>query len=318
MERRVFASEPHRHPRPFDLECGSMQAPIRTAVIATAGFGTRFLPITKTVQKEMLPILTRPTIDYVVADCISAGIERIIFVVNEHNKQVLHFYRENVRLKAYLDRMGKSHLYEDVEKLHAQAEFVFVKQPESGEYGTAVPLKLVQAQLQHDEAFLVFMGDDFVFNVDGTSEAKRMIETFRGSRAQGLVTCITKPDAELFRYGVASVREQNGFRFLQNLVEKPAPGTAPSNLVNISKYIFTSAIFAIIAQQRPDAKSGELYITDSATTLASQLPVVIHQPQGEYLDCGHVAGWLRANLHLAHKNPGLWQAVKDAVAELET
>lgn len=294
-----------------------MSTKIRTAVIATAGFGTRFLPITKTVQKEMLPILSRPTIDYVVADCIAAGIERIIFVVNEHNKQVLHFYSENQRLKNYLDRMGKSVLYGQVEKLHSQAEFVFVPQSDAGQYGTAVPLLLAKEQLKNDEAFLVFMGDDFIYNADGSAEAERMIRTFSDSQAEALVTCITKPEEELFRYGVASIREERGFHFLKTLVEKPAPGTAPSNLINVSKYIFTPKVFEVLAGQQVDKKSGELYITDTATTLSESVPVVIHQPEGEYLDCGNLAGWLRANLYLAHRDPQLWQAVTDTIKTLE-
>ncbi|MBP9820301.1 hypothetical protein KBC79_06240 [Candidatus Woesebacteria bacterium] len=288
---------------------------IRTALIATAGFGTRFLPITKTIQKEMLPILNRPTIDFVVADCIKAGIENIIFVINEHNIQVKHFYSENTRLKQYLENMNKADRYEEVVHLHTQANFTFIKQSDSEQYGTAVPVKIAEKYLKSEEAFLVFMGDDFVYNADGSSEAQRMIETFTASKAAALATCIERPTDSLHKYGIAEITTRNGYNFLTSLIEKPAPGTAPSNLANISKYIFTPEIFDVIAKQQLDAKSGELYITDSIMSLAKQAPVVIHTPSGEYLDSGSVATWLHANLAVAAQNPELKEVIQ-AFAQL--
>lgn len=284
---------------------------IRKALITSAGFGTRFLPITKTIQKEMLPILHRPLIDYIVEDCVKAGITEIIFVVNEHNSQVLHFYRENLRLKEYLKRMDKSDRYEEVEFLHQQAKFSFIRQTESDDYGTAIPVKLAKELLKNEEAFLVLMGDDFIYNSDRSSEIKKMIDLFESSQAHGLVTCIEKPVDMLYKYGVASTKKTGKFTFLNDIVEKPEPGTAPSNLVNISKYIFTPEIFDIIEHQKLDNKSGELYITDSATELAKQSSVVIHTPEGKYLDGGYPLGWLIANLTAAKDDPELLEGLRE-------
>lgn len=289
---------------------------INKAVITSAGFGTRFLPITKTIQKEMLPILNRPLVDYVVEDCIKAGITEIIFVISEHNTQLIHFYQENKRLYEYLQRMNKIEMYEHVKNLHSQATYTFVKQKDNEIYGTATPVKLTRDYLKNDDAFLVFMGDDFIFNADGTSEAKRMIDTFTQSGAHGLATCIERPESVLHKYGIAEIKHNNNHTFLTNLVEKPAPGTAPSTLANISKYIFTPEIFDIIENQPLNAASGELYITDSITTLAQQEPVVIHQPAGEYLDGGYVVGWLKANLVVAQSNPELASEIESVIKEL--
>ncbi len=283
---------------------------IRTALIASAGFGTRFLPITKTIQKEMLPILSRPTIDYVVADCIKAGIEKIIFVINEHNIQIKHFYSNNPRLKLYLEKMQKADRYAEVAHLHAQAQFSFIKQPDSEEYGTAVPVKLAESALTNEEAFLVFMGDDFIYNPDGSSEAARMIKTFNDSGATALATCVARPDDSLHKYGIAEVRRENGFEYLTRLIEKPQPGTAPSNLANISKYIFTPQVFETLRTQQLDSNSGELYITDSIQALSHTHNVVIHTPSGEYLDSGSVATWLHANLEIARHNPELLAVIQ--------
>jgi len=288
---------------------------IKKALITCAGFGTRFLPISKTIQKEMLPILDRPLIDYVVEDCIKAGITDIVFVINQHNYQVLHYYRENARLYEYLEKMGKLHLYEKIKHLHTQANFHFVKQKDSDAYGTAVPVELAKEYLQDEEAFLVLMGDDFIYNANQHCEIASMIETFDNSGAKGLVTCIEKPKDMLHRYGIAKLTSSNGFNFLEALVEKPATGTAPSNLANISKYILPREIFDLIAVQQPNPQSGELYITDTVSQLASSEKVVVHQPKGEYLDGGYPLGWLVANLTVAKSDPAIWAAVKNFVAQ---
>lgn len=289
---------------------------IKKAIITSAGFGTRFLPITKTIQKEMLPILNRPLVDYIVEDCIKAGITEIVFVISEHNNQLLHFYSENNRLYHYLKKMNKLEMYEQVQHLHQQASFTFIKQKDSDTYGTATPVKLAQADVQNEDAFLVFMGDDFIFNTDGSSEAERMISLFSNSDAQGLATCVERPEAVLHKYGIAEVTKESGFTFLKNLIEKPAAGTAPSNLANMSKYIFTPNIFEIIEHQHVNPSSGELYITDSITQLAQTSKVVIHQPIGEYLDGGYVMGWLKANLVVANSQPALQTELAELLTEL--
>ena len=286
---------------------------ISKAVITCAGFGTRFLPISKTIQKEMLPILDRPLIDYVVDDCIRAGITDIIFVISEHNYQVLHYYRENQRLHQYLQKNNKLELYDSIKQLHQKANFHFVRQPDAENYGTAVPVQLAKEYLKDEEAFLVLMGDDFIYNHNGHSEVAAMIKTFEESGAKGLVTCIEKPEEMLHRYGIAKLASENNFRYLQALIEKPAPGAAPSNLANISKYILPKTIFDLISVQQPNPQSGELYITDTVSQLALTEKVVVHQPSGEYLDGGYPLGWLLANLNVAKNNPEIWTAIKKFV-----
>jgi len=291
---------------------------IKTALITASGFGTRFLPITKTIQKEMLPILSKPIIDYVVDDLISAGVEKIIIVISEHNMQPMHYFRQNQRLYSYLEKMNKLSQYDQVKHLHHKAEFVFIRQPDSAIYGTATPLALAENELKNEPAFFVFMGDDFIFESDHQSAAKQMAEVFYQSQADGLVTCIEKPDSELHKYGVAKLKSKNGFSFLDTLVEKPALGTAPSNLANISKYIFKPSVFEILKDQKPDNKSGELFITDTATLLAKSNNVVVHQPTGQYLDGGYPLGWLKANLTVAWADPNLRQELQKCIQKLDS
>lgn len=281
---------------------------IRSALVTAAGFGTRCLPITKTIQKEMLPILNRPLIDYVVDDLIKAGVERIIMVISEHNSQVLHFYRENPRLVEYLQDHHKTELYQQIDQLHQKAEFIFIRQPDEGLYGTAVPVKLAEQYLKEDEAFFVFMGDDFLFGQNQTSQSKQMLELYQNSGAQGLMTCITKPTKQLDRYGVVKFKPattKSTYNFLDTIIEKPKFDQAPSNLVNVSKYIMTPAIFELLQKQSINSESGELYITDTLVKWAKTEPIVIYQPQSEYLDGGNPEEWLRANITVAKTDPNL-------------
>ncbi len=297
--------------------------PIKKAVITTAGFGTRFLPISKTIQKEMLPILDRPLVDYVVSDLVKAGIKEIIFVVSEHNQQIKHYYSENRRLKNYLKEKGKDELYREVEHLHQQAQFTFKVQPDEERYGTAVPVKICEDLLKDEEAFLVFMGDDFVYNGNGQSAAAAMIELYERSKQEnggqigGVATFIERPTEELHKYGIAEIEEHGQFTYLKRLIEKPAPGTAPSNLSNISKYILTPTVFDIIRQQEVNPQSGELYITDTVQTLAENAGVMVHLPHGEYLDGGNVMSWLKANLRVAIDNPNYASELKSIFQDLK-
>lgn len=283
---------------------------IKKAVIATAGFGTRFLPVTKTIQKEMIPVINRPVVDYLVDDLVKAGITDIIFVVDEHNPQILHFYRENVRLEEYLKRKNKADLYAQVKTLHTKAKFHFVKQTDKDQYGTALPLKLAQAHLKDEEAFVVLMGDDILYNADGSSEVAKMIAHLEKTGADALATFVEQPTDRLHMYGIAETTEKDGTTYLKNLIEKPAAGTAPTNLANISKYILTPEIFDLIDQQQPDPKFGEFYLTDTVTTLAQTKNVAVYTPSGTYLDCGYPLGWLKANLTIAKDNPELWKELK--------
>lgn len=288
---------------------------IKKALITCAGFGTRLLPITKTIQKEMLPILNRPMIDYLIEDCVKAGIEEIVFVINKHNYQVLHYYRENQRLYHYLKDLGKLELYEKIAHLHQQARFHFVKQDDTDGYGTAVPLKLAKDHFKNEEAFLVLMGDDFLYNPKINSPLQAMLSFYYQSQADGLITCFPKPDSELHLYGVAQVIKKANFDYLEKLIEKPAPGEAPSNLINISKYILCPDVFDIIENQSVNAQSGELYITDSVSQLANSKQLVIYQPDAQYLDTGNTLNWLKANLLMAKHDQQLYQDIKEFITQ---
>ena len=276
--------------------------PINKAVIAAAGFGTRFLPITKTIQKEMLPILNRPTIDYIVEDCIQAGITDIIFVVNEFNDQIRLYYSQDTALEDRLRAKGKDAELATIQNLHQKANFHFITQKHDGAYGTSIPLLLSEEYIQNEDAFLYLTGDDFILTPDGSSNIKQLIDTFtsRNDEPAGLMACIDRPDDELHRYGV--IQHDPATNHLRGIVEKPAPGTAPSNLINISKYILTPSVLPLLSQQYEQPKNSEYFITDILVEQAKTSPVIAHKPNGTFIDSGTVDSWLHAN-QLLHQHP---------------
>ncbi len=287
---------------------------ITKAIIPAAGSGTRFLPITKTIQKEMLPILAKPFIDLVVDDCISAGITDIIFVIKEGDTQIQDYYSENFRLKAYLEKMGKLDKYAKVEQIHKKAKFTFVTQKDSDHYGTSTPVKLCYDLVKDEEAFLAFYGDDLFLSNSGQSMIPSMIEEFTNSNAAAAITCIDVPKRFVSKYGIAEYREENGHKFLTRQVEKPDPEAVNSTFVTISKFIFTPKIFKYLDEQELDGKLGEMLITTAYSALAQDEKMLLFTPKDcEYLDSGYAWGWLKANLIMAKKDKVLWQEVTDFV-----
>jgi UTP--glucose-1-phosphate uridylyltransferase len=282
---------------------------VTTAVIFASGGGSRMLPVTSAVQKELLPILNRPVIDYVVSDVITAGITHVIFVVRPESRGLQDYYLGNASLERQLARLGKTAAIQELKDLHGRATFSFVDQPEHAGYGTAVPLMVAAPHLPNDEAVFVTAGDDFIWHADGASETAALIKTFESDDAQGAMMAISSHEDQLHRYGVLATHKANGHEYLNRIVEKPEPGTAPSNLINISKYIVGPRMLPYLDQLKPDPKSGELLITDAIQMAAADLPVVIHQAGGEYLDSGTTASWLRANLVVARSQPELAKAL---------
>ena len=288
---------------------------IRKAIVTAAGFGTRMFPITKSVQKEMMPILERPIIDYIVNDCVAAGIEEIIFIVSQHDHSVEHYYSEQTYILDYLKKLNKSEKYAPIANLHTKCKFTFEVQGDDLPYGTAVPVMLAEPHVKDEEAFLILMGDDFFYHEDGGSEIKAMLETFEKSGAEGLITAIKVAPELVCKYGIATYKEENGNKYLLDQVEKPEPGEVDSDLATISKYIFTPAIFKYFEGQQLDTKSGELYFTYTYRAMAKEHNVVLHEAQGKYLDCGYLLGWLQANLIMAKSRPELWAELKNLLKD---
>lgn len=264
---------------------------ITKAIIPVAGWGTRRLPITKAIEKCMLPIGNRPLVDYVVQDCVKAGITDIYFVISEGSTQLQAYYGENKALDDYLHANGKEASVPLVTPPEG-INFHYVTQNTNGKYGTAIPIALVAAQIPTGESVVVLMGDDFIYNRDGSSETARLLAATPdgGNTMLG----VNVPLEQVNRYGVI---EMNMNKEFVQIVEKPHPGVAPSTLINVSKYVFNSEMIRHISEYaQVDLDSGEYQITEPINHYVHGGGTIrVVEAKGQYLDGGSVEGWLKAN-----------------------
>lgn len=263
------------------------------AIIPMAGYGTRRLPITKAIDKCMLPVGNRPIVDYVVEDCIKAGITDIIFVVGEQFDQLQQFYGRNLLLEEYLRSNGKTKELQGIIDLAEKANFHYVVQDQHQPYGTAVPVALCADLIDANEQALVLMGDDFIYNRDGGSEVARLLSAAREAGVTAGMLAVEVPREDVHLYGV--VRTESGV--FKEIVEKPKTEDAPSNLINISKYLFDKEMLNYAQDiAYGHAADGERYVTEALNRYVQAGKSIVVQPvQGEYLDGGSIDGWLHAN-----------------------
>ncbi len=271
---------------------------VTKAVIPVAGWGTRMLPITKSIEKAMLPVGTRPVIDYVVQDIISAGIKDIYFVVGEQSTQIESYYRSNIKLNDYLREKGKAELIETVAPLKG-VRIHFITQPSYGGYGTSVPVSLCSKFLADEESAIVIMGDQFFWREDGGSNTADLIKLVDESNASAGLFGVPVPEEDVSKYGIIETDEENHF---VRIVEKPSRRDAPSNLNNASFYLFDKRIFDLAKNLPVNPTRGEYEITDAINAyVETGRNVVVGAIKGEYMECGSPDGWLRANNYLANK-----------------
>lgn len=265
------------------------------AIIPVAGLGTRRLPITKTIEKCMLPVLNRPIIDYVVDDCVKAGITDIYIVVSAGATQVRDYYTQNPGLETHLRDTGKDALVASVQP-PAGVKFHFVEQQIGPEhpYGSSVPVMLCREFLEPDEHVLVVMGDDFIFNADGSSEVARLLAAAETTGGSAMLAAQV-PRETVSHYGVIVTRDDVQDMQFDYIQEKPSIAEAKSNLINISKYVFRSDFFSEYLSLEVKT-NGEYYITDSINDyVASGNSLSVVPVTGTYLDGGTAEKWVHAN-----------------------
>ena len=269
---------------------------ITKAIIPVAGWGTRRLPITKIIEKSMLPVGNRPLVDYSVQELIKACITDIYMVIsNVEPCQVQEFYRDNLALNDYLIERGKADRLALAKTLPDHVKIHYTTQDPAGQYGTAVPIALVVEEFNLDEPVLVFMGDDFVWNPDGESAAESLINSLQ-SADESAILGVEIPREKVDKYGVLSVKDGQ----LVGVVEKPSVEEAPSNMINVSKYIMSRDLLHRVVDYVKTHDFGpldqEYLVTDPIDEYIKDGGVMRVAPTtGEYLDGGSVDGWVHAN-----------------------
>jgi UTP--glucose-1-phosphate uridylyltransferase len=292
---------------------------VTTAVLAASGFGTRFFPLTKTTQKEMVPVLHRPVIDYLVADLVAAGVTRIIIQIKSASDSITHFFSEDPDMEADFASRGWASKYEAVKNRYPGVEFILLVRDPSEGYGTALPVKQAGPHLGDSEAFFYATADDMVYAPGSSIFSQLQEEWLKADKPDAVLAAREVPAEEVSRYGVfETVPKQVGgatVEVLQQMLEKPAPGVTTSRLVNVSKYLFTGKILPHVLAITPDPRLGEYLVTDAIATLASEGTVAVLRANGEYLDCGNPKSWLLANLRVAMDDPELKAAIVNYIHE---
>jgi UTP--glucose-1-phosphate uridylyltransferase len=287
---------------------------VRKAIFPAAGLGTRFLPVTKAQPKEMLPLVDKPTIQYGVEEAIASGIEQVIMVTGGGKRAIVDHFDRSLELEYYLRQRGKSdllHILSEVDALSNQVDITYLQQKEPLGLGHAV---WTARRLVEGEPCAVLLADDVIL---GESEPclKQLIDAHRKTGAT--VLAVRRfPRSQIGRYGVVATGSSNGrLHDVTDMVEKPEPGTEPSDLAIIGRYVLTPAVFAELNRSEPGA-GQEIQLTDAIKRTLGTHPVVALEFEGDYYDTGTLPGYLRANLTLAMKREGLREELAPLLREL--
>ncbi len=276
---------------------------ITKAVIPAAGLGTRFLPQTKAMPKEMLPVVDKPVIQYVVEECVASGIEDIIIVTGWSKRAIEdHFDVPNGELVAQLKSAGKTKLLEEVNRISKMANFIYVRQ--KGPYGNGTPILSAQAAIG-DEPFAVLWGDEFIHS--DPPRLAQMLDVHHKYGGAVISAVRIKNKKDLSRYGIADVQKIEGNVFkIKKIVEKPEPNEAPSNLATHGAYVLPPDIFEILKTQKP-GRGGEIWLPEAIDNLIkSGYPVFACEiANGRYYDTGNKLDYLKTVVEFALRHSDL-------------
>lgn len=275
---------------------------IRKAVFPVAGLGTRFLPATKTVPKEMLPIVDRPLIQYAVDEAIEAGCDTLIFVTNRHKHAIGDYFDKAYELEDRLEAAGKHELLEKVRRpLPDGVRAIFVTQPEARGLGHAV---LCARPVVGDEPFAVMLPDDLLWNRNGDGALKQMADAHAETGAS-MIAVQDVPAEKTGSYGIVATDAFEGRHGrVRSIVEKPKPEEAPSTLAVVGRYVLDGRIFPLLEDTAPGA-GGEIQLTDAISALLQEKPVHAYRFRGTRFDCGTHLGLIEATISYALDNETL-------------
>ncbi|CEQ23943.1 UTP--glucose-1-phosphate uridylyltransferase [[Clostridium] sordellii] len=276
-----------------------MKKAVRKAIIPAAGLGTRFLPATKSQPKEMLPIVDKPTLQYIIEEAVNSGIEEILIVTGRNKKSIEDHFDRSVELELELEQKNKKEMLELVRKISNMVDIYFIRQKEPKGLGHAI---YCAKSFVGDEPFAVLLGDDIVDNDEPC--LKQLLGAYNEYNTSILgVQEVAKEDTS--KYGILDVKpiEDRVYK-VKDMVEKPKVEEAPSNMAILGRYIITPAIFDILENQEP-GKGGEIQLTDALKTLGQQEAIYAYNFEGRRYDVGDKLGFLEATVDFALKRDEL-------------
>lgn len=285
---------------------------VRKAIIPCAGFGTRFLPATKAVPKEMFPIVDVPSLQYIVDECVDAGITDILIILGKNKKCIEDHFDTSPELEQLLEKGQKTEILKNMRALSSKANFYYVRQPEMNGSGAAVTLG---EAFVGNEPFAVVFGDDIVYTGDKPSAMAQLIGAYE-TTGKSILGVQDMPPEEAIKYGCVLAGAVKGrYTEVKGLVEKPSIDKLPSTLSSMGRFVLTPEIFDII-KTTPKAKNGEVYLTDAIATLATTDGVFAYDFEGRRYDVGDKVGYIQANIEYGLRNPDTADRLKDYLITL--
>ena len=289
---------------------------IKKAILPVAGLGTRFLPASKSIPKEMVTVVDRPAIEYVVKEAVAAGIEQIILVTHSSKASIENYFDRNFELETTLENKNKLDLLAEISNiLPSHVSVVSIRQPQPLGLGHAV---LCAKDIVGNEAFAVLLPDVLVKDPSTQNDLSLMIERFNASSSSQIMVEAV-PDHLVDQYGIVDVAQtpdEGESIVMQGIVEKPAVGTAPSNLSVVGRYVLPAEIMQLL-EQTPRGAGNEIQLTDAIAKLQETQKVEAYRMKGQTFDCGSKIGYLKAVLHYGLEHPKLGAEFKQLIQELD-
>jgi len=280
------------------------------AIIPVAGWGTRFLPATKAMPKEMLPVVDKPVIQYIVEEVIEAGIRNVVFVTGKHKRAIEDHFDTNKELELHLESSGKLKLLEEIRKISSLLNPIYVRQKEQRGLGHAV---LMAKPLAENTPFVVSLGDIIIKGLNSVSLMKEIYNQF----SRSVIALFEVPREEVSKYGIAKVKQigENLYQ-IEDIVEKPSPEEAPSNLAVVGRYLFTPTLWKHL-ENTPPGKGGEIQLTDAIRSLLEEEEVYAFtlEPSLVY-DTGNKLDYLKTVITFALEREDIGKELKEFLKQI--
>lgn len=287
---------------------------VKKALIPAAGLGTRFLPATKTVPKEMLTVVDQPILLYVIEEAVSAGIEDIVIVSGRGKHAIEDFFDRSYEIEDLLEKSGQKETLNRLIRIRDMANIISIRQKQALGLGHAV---LCGQPVIGDESFAVLLGDDIVWTDDKTPAVTAQLSKIYAETGLSTVAVMEVEGRDVEKYGIikGSAMGDSGQYKIENVVEKPKMEDAPSRLALTGRYVFTGKIFDYLKSTKP-GKNGEIQLTDAMTDVAKNEGMIATRFQGKRYDAGDKLGYIQANIELALKKPDLAPALREYIKKL--
>jgi UTP--glucose-1-phosphate uridylyltransferase len=287
---------------------------VTKAVIAVAGYGTRFLPATKVVPKELLSVVDKPVIQYLVEEAVAAGITDIVLVAREGTQLIADHFDSRRALEAHLAEQGKTDYLEKVRRTATMANCALVRQRSDLPYGNGSPILAAREFLGKDEPFAYMYGDDMVWSK--TPCIGQLKAAFEAHGPAAVIAAQEVPQEETSRYGIAEVKEGTDPAELDSIIEKPKPGQAKGRLAQLGRFVLSSQIIEHLAAIKP-GPGEELYLTDAIHSLSQTQRVLVHSIEGTWYTTGDPLRFLKTNVEYALRDPQIGADVASYLSTLD-